>query len=80
MPSASAATPGAYSHQISAGQRARRIGWRVATGSSCRLAPIAVIASTPRVTRCSAANGQPSPPAKPGQSAAAANAAIQASR
>ena len=80
MPSATAATPGVYSHQIAAGQRVERTGWRVATGSSCRLAPIAVITSTPSVTRCSAASGQPKPPVKRGQPSAPASSASHASR
>ena len=66
--------------------RSRRVhgsaatGCRVATGSSCRLAPIAVIASVPSVTRCSAATGQPSPPAKRGTASAPANSATHASK
>ena len=50
IPSAVIATPGVYSHQIAAGQRSLPTGSLVATGSSCRLAPMAVIASTPSVT------------------------------
>ena len=80
MPSATAATPGVYSHQIATGQRVDGTGWRVATGSNCRLAPMAVITSTPSVTRCSAASGQPSPPTKPGTPSAPASSAIQANR
>ena len=64
MPSATAATPGVYIHQITAGQRCDSTGRRVATGSSCRLAPMAVITSTPNVTRCSAASGQSQPSGK----------------
>src|SRR5690606_2403100 len=80
MPSATAATPGVYSHQTSSGQRIERTGCRVATGNSCRLAPIAVIASTPSVTRCSAASVQPRPPAKRGSVPLPASSATQASR
>jgi hypothetical protein len=65
---------------MTAGQRVARTGWRVATGSNCRLAPIAVIVSTPSVTRCSAASGQPRPPAKRGSCSAPASSASQASK
>ena len=80
MPSVTAATPGVYTVQIAAGQRVLRTGWRVATGSSCRLAPSAVMTNTPSVTRCRAASGQSSPPTKRGSRGEPASNASQASR
>ena len=78
--SASAATAGVYSHHSAAAQAGDATGCRVATGSSCRLAPIAVITSTPSVIRCSAASGQARPPANDGASAAPTPSDSQPSR
>jgi hypothetical protein len=51
----------------------------VATGSNCSVAPMAAIASTPSVARCSAAKGNPSPPGNDGTSRAPASSTAHAS-
>ncbi len=80
MPSVTAATPGVYSHQIARGQNVEGTGWRVAIGSNCRPAPMAVMTSTPSVTRCSAASGQPGAATNGAMRSAPASSASQASR
>ena len=72
MPSATAATPGVYSHQIAAGQRcaahglARRDRQQLQARADGRHR-----AARRASTRCSAASGQPSPPANRGTSSRA---------
>jgi hypothetical protein len=78
MPSARACVPTKSSQKARCGCHSARIGARVATGSSWKLAPLAVIISTPSVTSCSAASGKPRPPMKEAASRAESPSAIQA--